>query len=162
MSELGRRVKEVRLELGLNQGDTAILFGMKQPDYAKVESGTTKNKFVDQLANFILKKNISPEKLYYMVTGRHYKEEKEPVISELPNKYIVQTNKLIDTMQEKIDELREERDFLKSIMKDIVKLKEGSVSNNTPGNTQRDMENHRQTGAGIVGKKLKRPETADP
>jgi hypothetical protein len=153
MSNLGRRVKEVRSELGLNQGDTALLFDMKQPDFAKVESGTTKNKFVDQLANFILKKNIPPEKLYYMITGKHYKEE-ENLITELPKMFVIQTKNHIKSLENQIEELKHQRDFLEILVKDTM-INRSQQETTSP-------ETQRQTGTEIVGKKLKRPETADP
>lgn len=112
------------------------------------------------LRKIILQKKISPEKLYELITGIKTTECKSQTI-ELPKMYALQTKNYIESLKREVEELKHQREFLEGIVKDALKLK-----STIEGHTQQELtsqETPRQNaGTEIVGKKLKRPQTADP
>lgn len=109
--EFGQRIRHLRTELNLSQGVAAEKLSMKQADLNKIESGTTKLKFVDQLAGFVLNVNLPAEKLYSLVTGKEYEKTSAETI-ELPKNYISQTKLLIKTLTEQVEGLKKDKENL--------------------------------------------------
>lgn len=113
--------------------------------------------WIDHIKNFIKKRKITPEKLYWLIVGEEVATNEEKMI-DLPKLYIHQTKKRIQEYQKQIRDLEEERNFLRSILQDALKLKNEAkaVSQHAQHN-----EGNRQH-VGKTGKNVKRPATADP
>jgi transcriptional regulator with XRE-family HTH domain len=153
-----QRLEQMREQLKEDQKVIAEDLQIGDSNYTSLKSAKKTPPWIEHIKNFVKKRNITPEKLYWLITGEWYNRSQ---IAEVPDNYITQTKLYIKSLENQIEELKHQREFLEGIVKDALVLK-----STIEGHTQQELTSQETTrqnaGTEIVGKKLKRPQTADP
>lgn len=69
---LGNRLKEFRQNRNLKQGQLADILEINQGSLSRFEGEKHSPPVAEMLAGLCLRTNITPDELYYIVSGKHY------------------------------------------------------------------------------------------
>lgn len=147
----GIRLDQIREQLHLNHGDMANSLGINGGNWTAIKSDAKDPPWIKHVANFVKKHKLDANKLYWLITGKEI-EIDDQASYNLPKSYVIQTNKYIKTLENKIKDLEHQREYFETALMEALKTREL-----VPTTQQNTHTSHRRT---LLGHKHVEPDNA--